>query len=1153
MKNSLFLKLFATSLAVSAVTLTTLASTEVFSEVHGSPETQLMSIPNSNEWFILSEDNDLSGIMLPESNVSVAEAVVLVSRMNAIYNNNEIDMVSGDKGYDMYIDYAIENGLIQEGQFTNYDRNIMRYEFVQMFANALPAHCYQPINDINSIPDVAETEEYYDDLMMLYEAGVVMGTDEYGSFLATNPIKKYEMAQIINRAVLPENRKSGTLSEFGARKPAVYLIEDLDMWCEPGGFKHIDSGWTYENPLSSSISNLEYSTKQLVDFSNEEKVTIRKEVTTVDTGIVTLEVSYNVSNLGSRLYFEDLEGNLLFELFNDDNVFYAIGDKKTSTQYDFIDGRVILKVEMDLDSREARVIINSTDVGVYDMSTSASDLSRLIISTTEEDEVCITVDSVFLYWNYDVNENFYHGKAGTVPFGWQVDNALLKTINSDYDKISFNINGQGSASKTFNKVSDTFVYETYFVVPEGQDATLAIMNGSKTALAVNAKDGVITTADGTLVRNYNTNVWQQLRVEADTAKDTALVKINGKKCLTVPFTEDGIDNIVISTAGTGDFYFDDVKVFNTFDYPDYCPVPVPVNDDEWYSGMSVCSLWREGSHFGWDSISPYEDITPVLGYYDEGIAEVADWEIKFMVEHGYDYQRFCWYQGGFNDNIKKPSTCDDAIHDGYFNAKYSDMLDFSIMWENVGYDGTMDDFCNGIWPYWVDWYLTDERYFCIDNKPVISIYSHQQFMKTMDGTVEGVKAAINFMDAECKNLGFDGVIVYVSDSSSNAAFNQELAECGYDAKAAYHFDELAYTADYQKTRMLDAFDAGHITLSASVGIGFNNIGWTETRTPLATAEEFEEILRWSKEVYLPMYADRAVDDWHTKSILTNTWNEYGEGHYVFPSGLNGFGYMDAHRRVFSSVAGTEDSEHFDVVPTDNQKARLGYLYSARRIPMRKTYLVEEDYSKYERVKTWDFESSEDCNLWKVLAKVTDLGYDSEEKALVGTTTTNDGHISIKSLPENYFNADDARWLHIRIKIDPCESNRIDVFFSNVSSDSANASIAAYIPAYSDGEYHDYYFDLSSIATWDGEIRGIRFDPASAIAKFYIKTIEFISEKTVNFKSFEIDGVAFTMDEDNYSVVDDELFICANPSAGFYNLNQFYYEWNRWDGTLLIRA
>ncbi|MBP3579683.1 MAG: S-layer homology domain-containing protein, partial [Clostridia bacterium] len=1161
MKNSLFLKLFALVLAV--VALTAAVGAQGFTKTQEYPEGKFTDVP-ANQWYAAEVKSAYElGFMngqsdtafAPNGNVTVAEGITMASRVHSIYNGKEIKSVEGTKWYDMYIAYAKENGLIEEGQFTNYDRNIMRYEMAVMFANAMPADYFAAKNNIKDIPDVAETEEYYDELMMLYNAGVVMGSDDYGNFFATNSIKRSETAAIINRVALPENRKTGTLAEYGDRNPAVYLIEDESMSREPRSVKYIASGWTYENPSNSSREKKDFSSNVLEDFSSETKVTARKEITTINTGLATLETSFNVSAPGYRVYFEDLEGNKLFEISNKNKVFSVIGDEQTSTSINFSSGNIILKLEMDLDSRQARVVINNMDIGTFKMSTSAADLSRLVFSTLEQEMISMTINSVILYWNYDVNEDFRFGTPDTIPFGWEVENTLLKRLISDSDTVSAAINGMGKAVKNFDKVSGSFVYETYFLVTEQQDATLAIMNGDKTAFSMNAKNGKITTADGKLLRNYTPGVWQQLRVEADTEKGTALIKINGKDCITVPFTEDGIDNIVISASGSGDFYFDDVRVFNTFEYPDYCPVPVPVNDDEWYSGMSVCSLWREGSHYGWDCIAPYEDLTPVLGYYDEGIPEAMDWEIKFLVEHGYDYQRFCWYYGDLKEHIKKPRLCDDAIHDGYFNAKYSDMLDFVIMWENAGSKSSKEEFYNNIWPYWVDWYLTDSRYFCIDNKPVITIYSASSFKEIMGGTA-GVKQAIDFMEAECKKLGFDGVIVYCSHSSGTEQTNIELAQSGYDAKAAYHFGERACDIEYQKKRMIDEFNIGHITFSASVGIGYNDIGWTETRTPLATADEFEEILRWSRDEFLPMYKDRDVDEWHTKSILTNTWNEFGEGHYVFPSAVNGFGYMDAHRHVFSTVADTDDSKHFDVFPTDNQKSRLGYLYNTRHIPMRKTHLADEDdidYNKLIRIKSWNFENSADCDFWGALAKTTTPKYDAAEKALVGATTDIDGHIKMHSFVDNYFNADDVKWLHVCMKLDESSGSTAEIYFTNDTKGMYSSSMGCNFTVLADGKYHDYYVDLSTLPTWSGDIKSLRFDPVNVPTRYYIKTIEFLSEISDSSRVFYIDGVDIAIDEGDYTFVDGELYVNANPTTGFYNLNQFYYEWNRWNGTLLLRT
>ncbi len=113
-------------------------------------------------------------------------------------------------------------------------------------------------------------------------------------------------------------------------------------------------------------------------------------------------------------------------------------------------------------------------------------------------------------------------------------------------------------------------------------------------------------------------------------------------------------------------------MFLTHEYDDYCPEPVPITDDGYDVLLNMCPLWLDGAHFGWSAISSYPDVEPALGYYDEGLPEVADWEIKFMMENGIDVQHLCWYSPA--DDIKDPikrSQYNEALHDGFFNSKYS--------------------------------------------------------------------------------------------------------------------------------------------------------------------------------------------------------------------------------------------------------------------------------------------------------------------------------------------------------------------------------------------------------------------------------------------------------------------------------------------------
>lgn len=121
-------------------------------------------------------------------------------------------------------------------------------------------------------------------------------------------------------------------------------------------------------------------------------------------------------------------------------------------------------------------------------------------------------------------------------------------------------------------------------------------------LVVNA-DGVFK-ADGTKLRHHTNNIWQTLRIEVDTVNGTVLYKVNGKKVGT--FALDAalptVDNITVGATG-GSVYFDDVKLFLTHEYDDYCPIPKPINDDGYDVILNVCSLWREGTHGGWGAVS----------------------------------------------------------------------------------------------------------------------------------------------------------------------------------------------------------------------------------------------------------------------------------------------------------------------------------------------------------------------------------------------------------------------------------------------------------------------------------------------------------------------------------------------------------------------
>lgn len=146
----------------------------------------------------------------------------------------------------------------------------------------------------------------------------------------------------------------------------------------------------------------------------------------------------------------------------------------------------------------------------------------------------------------------------------------------------------------------------------------------------------------------------------------------------------------------------------------YVPEPRPAESD--YIGlMHYCALWKEGTHYGWQRIEPWPGRRPAIGWYDEGTPEVADWHIKYALEHGVNAFIYCWYRAHMEPEIEH--TLGHAIHDGLFHAKYRDKFKFCIMWENGCAPGVKDahDLLNNVLPFWIENYFTHPSYLKLDN------------------------------------------------------------------------------------------------------------------------------------------------------------------------------------------------------------------------------------------------------------------------------------------------------------------------------------------------------------------------------------------------------------------------------------------------------
>ncbi len=165
---------------------------------------------------------------VPYGNVTVAEAITLASRINAVYNGNEIPGNSdGEKWYSDNVNYAILNGIITEDQFDSYDATALRREVAAIFAKTLDESQYEAINAFTEINDVDASDEDFEAILKLYNAGIVIGSDEEYNFNSDTNITRAEIAAIINRITNEKSRKRVvTANEIEANR-TVFLAKDL--------------------------------------------------------------------------------------------------------------------------------------------------------------------------------------------------------------------------------------------------------------------------------------------------------------------------------------------------------------------------------------------------------------------------------------------------------------------------------------------------------------------------------------------------------------------------------------------------------------------------------------------------------------------------------------------------------------------------------------------------------------------------------------------------------------------------------------------------------------------------------------------------------------------------------------------------------------
>lgn len=335
-------------------------------------------------------------------------------------------------------------------------------------------------------------------------------------------------------------------------------------------------------------------------------------------------------------------------------------------------------------------------------------------------------------------------------------------------------------------------------------------------------------------------------------------------------------------------------------------------------------FWDE-KYGEWQTVKKRCEAQPLWGYVNEADPYVMEMQINAAVNHGVNVFIYDWY---WYDHRPFLEQC---LDDGFLKASNNGDMKFYLMWANHDASAlwdmrNSDDFDTIVWEGFhnraefekiaeriIEKYFKLPNYYKIDNKPVFMIYELRNLIKGFGGYYE-TKEALKWFDDKAKEAGFDGVHLqhtrmefdqigkYLEEAGLDFTEEEAVADLGYSSMTHYQFVNMFSMKNrtYEEGIELakkgwDAAENSGITYYPHVSIGWNRNPRLQFHDPDIllnnTPENVEKAFRAARE-----WIDAHPD--HAPLIVVNSWNEWTEGSYFEPDTVNGYGYLEAAKKVF---------------------------------------------------------------------------------------------------------------------------------------------------------------------------------------------------------------------------------------------------------------
>ncbi|MBR5641864.1 MAG: S-layer homology domain-containing protein, partial [Firmicutes bacterium] len=258
----------------------------------------------------------------PDGNITVAECLVIASQLYSIYTGIPVDreLTEGEAWYQPYVDYAIENKIIWANFPYALNAAASRAVFAGIMANALPDEALAAIGSVKTIPDVNDSTRFSGSIYQLYNAGILGGADEYGTFHPYDTIKRSEVAVVVLNMADETRRKVAVLKD----------IPPVTLYADNGATMTVKQG--KEGPYLK----LGWSKSPVVIPAGASPETILNSATLNPMKTNNAELDSIIDNIFAKILTDDMstyEKTRAIYLYLMDNCYYGWGAVSWSGKY----------------------------------------------------------------------------------------------------------------------------------------------------------------------------------------------------------------------------------------------------------------------------------------------------------------------------------------------------------------------------------------------------------------------------------------------------------------------------------------------------------------------------------------------------------------------------------------------------------------------------------------------------------------------------------------------------------------------------------------------------------------------------------------------------------------------------------------------------